>query len=525
MRPALAQAAGFSAAAALLAFLRWPGFWPPVPLNPDEAQMLAQAITLIHHPVPWHSYDPTTSGPLNSMLLAVPLLFGGKPGYAAGRMFAVVLELGALACLYFTLRRLFGPALAWAACLLPFAFFCALATPEWVNYTSEHLSLLLIAWTGYELACFATAAGPRAVVHAGKAGLLAGALPFAKLQTAPFVLWAVATALAILVVRRKRLATFRSKTLLALALGLAAVPLLVLVPVTLSGSLRDFVICYVVFPFTYVRYAESALGGSLSVAAYFATPEFARFLISASAVALACGAGTALLAAVERRFPARAALWFLAAAAALVVASIVAIESPRSSFQHYLLFLVLPAAAFSAGSLAVLTTALAQVSAVRARAVAAMLVVVATLPLVALRSTSDPYAAAGWQPSAQRAAREAVEAMLTRRVRPGDSLAIWGWMPEYFVATDAVMGTRDSLSEFQIARHPFQAYYRARYVRDFDTNRPAFFLDTVAPSSAAFTSRADAGFETFPELAARVEAGYRLAGESGGVRLYRRIER
>ncbi len=523
MRPAFGEAAALVAATALLFFLRWPAFWPADPLNPDEAQMLAQAITLLHHPVPWHSYDPTTRGPLNSMLLAVPLLFGGWPGYPAGRMIAAGLELAAIACLFLTLRRLFGTALAWTGCLLPYVFFCAVATPEWVNYTSEHLSLFLIAWLGFELACFATSPGRRAVGHAGTAGLLAGALPFAKLQTAPILVWGIAAALAIFASRRSEFGALRRKTLLAFGAGLTVVPLLVLVPVALSGSLRDFVICYLVFPLTYVRYAASALGGSLSASAYFATPEFARFLISAIAVVLACAAGTALLAAVERRFPSRSARWFFASVAALVLASIVAIESPRSSFQHYLLFLVVPAGALSAAALAALSTALAQVSATRARVVAAMLGVVATLPLLALRVAGDPYA--HWQPLPQHAAREAVKAMLARHVRPGDRLAIWGWMPEYLVSTDAVMGTRDSLSEFQIARHPFQAYYRARYVRDFDANRPEFFLDAVAPSSAAFVDRADAGFETFPELAERVEGAYRLTGESGGVRLYRRIGR
>ena len=293
-----------------------------------------------------------------------------------------------------------------------------------------------------------------------------------------------------------------------------------------SGSLGDFVTCYVVFPFTYVRYAAAAMGGPLLPSAYIATPEFAALLIGATAVVLASTAGAALLAAVERRRPAPRALGFIAADLALILASIVAVESPRSNFQHYLLFLILPVAALSAGCLAVLMTSLAQVSAGRARVVAVLLGAFAAAPLVAMRvAGGDPYLTDRWQPPHERVARDAVKTMLARHVRPGDLMAIWGWMPEYLVSSDAVMGTRDSLSEFQIAQHPFRNYYRARYVRDFDANRPEFFLDAVAPSSAAFVLRSKAGFETFPLLAARIARSYQLLDESGGVRLYRRVER
>jgi hypothetical protein len=45
---------------------RWPTLFVRDPLNQDEAQELAQAITALHDPVPWRGFDGNTCGPLNT---------------------------------------------------------------------------------------------------------------------------------------------------------------------------------------------------------------------------------------------------------------------------------------------------------------------------------------------------------------------------------------------------------------------------------------------------------------------------
>ena len=58
---------------------RWPSMRYDDSISVDEAQMLAQALTLSHYPIPWKFYDPTTSGPLNSAVLDLPRLIGLFP--------------------------------------------------------------------------------------------------------------------------------------------------------------------------------------------------------------------------------------------------------------------------------------------------------------------------------------------------------------------------------------------------------------------------------------------------------------
>ncbi len=101
-------------------------------------------------------------------------------------------------------------------------------------------------------------------------------------------------------------------------------------------------------------------------------------------------------------------------------------------------------------------------------------------------------------------------------------MAVWGWMPQYYVATGAIMGTRDAITQFQIEGNPLMAYYRARYLADMRQNAPEYFLDAVAPSSFAFNDKTLEGVSTFPELESLVDTSYHLVTDIDGVRLYRR---
>ena len=107
-------------------------------------------------------------------------------------------------------------------------------------------------------------------------------------------------------------------------------------------------------------------------------------------------------------------------------------------------------------------------------------------------------------------------------VSPGDWMAIWGWMPQYLVVTHAIMGTRDSITQFQIENGPARVYYRGRYARDMRDNEPEYFLDAVAPVSFAFTERSTQGLESFPELSQLVHGSYRLVTEVDGIRLFKK---
>ena len=66
-------------------------------INPDESQMIAQALTLRYDPVFWRSVDGTTGGPLNTYLLTLVGLFGLPYDYITAHLVAcalVMLKIG-----------------------------------------------------------------------------------------------------------------------------------------------------------------------------------------------------------------------------------------------------------------------------------------------------------------------------------------------------------------------------------------------------------------------------------------------
>ncbi len=65
-------------------------------------------------------------------------------------------------------------------------------------------------------------------------------------------------------------------------------------------------------------------------------------------------------------------------------------------------------------------------------------------------------------------------------------------------------------------------YYRDRYLRDVERNRPDFVLDAVGPQAFAYHDVGTEGIAGFPELAAFVASDYRLAYRTDSIRLYRR---
>src|SRR2546429_1875317 len=81
-------------------------------LNPDESQMMAQALRLGIDPVPWRGMDGTTSGPVNTWVLFLAHGLGMPLDYRWVHALAA-LALAALSVLtYATLRPLAGRAVA-----------------------------------------------------------------------------------------------------------------------------------------------------------------------------------------------------------------------------------------------------------------------------------------------------------------------------------------------------------------------------------------------------------------------------
>ncbi|MGH7706653.1 MAG: hypothetical protein ACREM8_03655 [Vulcanimicrobiaceae bacterium] len=486
---------------------RWPTFFVRWSLNNDEAQALAQALTALHHPIPWLGFDGDTCGPLTTYALLLPRLAGAPLGFASTRVVAVLLESGSLAALYAAVALIYGRTTARLAVLPPLAFYALTQEPDLIHYACEHSASLLAMLTMLALALCARRRPRWPAAFA--IGLFAGMLPFTKIQAAPIAL--TLFAIGAIVVLGDRTATRRARCrLLGLTAGGALLfPTALLAVVAAHGAFGDFWISYVRSALAYV------LAGPLPPSYLTKTPEFAGFFVP-TMIVTALGA---LAAAREwRRLPAPER-WALPAALAFLASALYAIFAPRRASLQYLLFGIMPAACAAASSLGIVLRAVRRAGPTTPRwavrfAVSAAFVLATLGPQHIFDRPAYGYL--GHLREELAAPADPVTAMLRSYVHPGEQLVIWGWRPQYVVFTGTILGTRDAISWYQYDENtnPYRAYYRARFIRDMEANRPQAFLD-AGPDSFDFERKGRDGHEIFPQLAALIARDYRLVASVG----------
>jgi hypothetical protein len=467
---------------------RWPTFFVRDTLNEDEAQAVAQAITALRDPIPWRSFDGNTCGPLNTYILMLPALAGANLSFFSARVTAVGLQWFDALALAYCVERIFSRPLARLAMLPGILFFALTDEAEWVHYTGEQVSIAL-SMAALAAMCFAYKRNFRAV-PVGVAGLFIGAMPFGKLQSAPLAAALAGIAILALVLTRN---AWRIGPLLA---GCALVPALVLTAAALGGTLDDFWRSYILSALGYILYDYPPLSF------FTATPGFGPLFD----VLVACGiAGGAWLLFARGRVS-KPQSFGLLAAAAILAAAIYAIDAPRRTTLNYLTFAVFPASAFAIAGVAVIPRMARQ-------ALATVLAVACSVAQPIAFREPYPYIPSVYDYNIP----EPLTALLLTHVAPGQRLAIWGWRAKYYVYTQTLMATRDSITRYQYDPdfNPERPYFRARYLRDFARSRPVAFLDTGVQSFGS-----DGAHEAWPQLNAIVRRDFRYVGAIDGNRLY-----
>ncbi len=500
-----------------LAACRWPSWFAPVNLNPDEAQMLAGAITLRRFPVFWKFVDGTTHGPICEYLLLVPAWFGAPLNYVTARIVAVVLLVAALAGVWGTLRC-FAPERVARLAILPALAFWSFAThDDFIHYSTELPGVALLSLAGWSIAAALSwerpGGRPALLLFLGGCGL--GAVPFAKVQSAPqaAALAAAAAALWMIVRRPDRAACRRGWCWLAL--GGATVPTIVLVFVLIYGLAGQFWYSYVVSNLAYANLGQYPLrempGRFFSFAA--ASSAFAWFFSGGVAFALLYarpGAGR----------PPAARAGALVAWILVGVAYACVIRSGRE-VPHYLHLVVVPVALLSGFVLAGADAEAAGASG-RLRARLAPLFwfgLLALVPQVYNRASATPPFL-GQLAAAPAEAGSAAARFIRARAQPGDTLATWGWEPALYVETGLAQGTREAHTACEITEWSMREFYLRRYVSDLRRRRPAWFVDVVGPGGFIYEDRRMFGHERVPAVNAVIEQDYEFQAEFGRARVY-----
>jgi hypothetical protein len=493
-------------AAAIVAF-RWPIVAMNDAVQGDESALIVMARTALHAPVPWESFDGSTSGPLNVLALAPVVGLFSKDAYLGTRLFACVLAVAGLFLLYRCGKELYGE-LAGRTIVLPAAaFYCAVTSYDLTPYTSEAVSNVLVAGAGLlviRIALSWTNVARRALCG----GLALGLIPLSKLQAMP-----IAAALFVLFALTLWAKPRRLRGLALLGAGAILPALLLAILLFVRGDLHNAFVSYVLQSSAYV-------GTPKDVAEYWwyalllypwTGPLFCGLFVAAL---LMRGPNVRSITAVGRVAPFGAAF--------VALAAFVSIAVPGYWSQHYLQLAVLPCSAAAGFMLGRILAAAPKVPAAAFRPAlgAAVLYAFVTIaPLVTERAlTSDPVSWNASHPYSLR--RPDVVAALASVTRSGDTMSVWGFMPDYFVVSGDGDATENAHTPFQILDGPYRDYFRERYLSELRKAPPTVFVDAVGPDSFMFQDSQREGIESFPALASFVTSNYCLARRVRGTAIY-----
>lgn len=501
----------------MLAAFRWPAIGQNYELeNPDESQMVAGAITVLHTGSYWDVVDAGSAGPLNLLPLVLPRLVGLPVDYTGARSIGLLMFWGTCVFAWLTLRHAAGDALArWL--VVPLACSLGFIThyPDFVQYTSEQAPLCYIALaTWLVFTSFPVAGGAPRRGRLAAAGCLLGLLPLSKLQVAPVSVALGLWALAVIATRgaapwRARLADAGCLVgggFLGLAVGLGSI--------AASGHAADV---YQTFWLRNLKYAQARdypwiEAGRVLTRLSHLVFGFDYYFYSSLLLIFGGSCGWRWLSASARRHAVFGGLLF--------VTGLVVVLAPGRAFQHYLQLLVLPTSLCNG----LLYAGLAEPVGFRRRVALGTVLVVGLGPQLWYR-THDWNPFVGHLAEGRARAVGAVARQILDYARPGDSMVVWGWMPTFHVQTQLPQGGHDAHAERQISPNPQRDYFRQRYFDDLERSRPAIFVDAVGEKNFGYHSRDADGHEHLPWLNDFIAANYRFVAEVETSRVYVRKDR
>lgn len=494
-------------------------------LNPDESQMITQALTLRHDPVFWRSVDGTTGGPINTYLLTVVGLFGLPYDYITAHLVACGLVMLILLLSYRTARYWFGKTPArWA--LLPFIFMLGVSqNADLLHYNSELVVVALLSGAGYLYARVLNEPAP-ALWRIGLIGLLLGLVPFSKLQGLPVAV-VVGIFLFIDLLTRRQLNS-REKTVRLAVLtgsGLATIGA-ALGLIALNGVFDDFVTFYLKANIGYGD-SPSIISQLLGLPVYLSSVNELLAIVVLTITVW-------LVVLVRRAMPSTGWAgnrfnWRIGGFLLLILAmSLYAVLRTGMNFVHYFFFVFNPLLLLLAyGWRTLLRDKPLNLPVLRFQAVA-MGLFLGSFGYVTLnnhfqglpinRYMSDQQG--GWRVPLSPVAEEVLKYAL-----PGEPLVVWGWRCSYYVETRMPQGVAENHSIRSALFKSMFKEYQQRYFANVLQSFPPVFVDAVGKQNLWMTDRKTQGHELVKPLGEFVATHYRYMGLVNDSRIYVRLDR
>ncbi|GAB3750144.1 hypothetical protein [Spirosoma pomorum] len=509
-----------AAALGLMFLLRLPSIVFDNEINPDESQMITQALTLRQDPVYFRSVDGTTAGPLDSYTLVLPSLLGLPFDYITAHLTAFLLIAISLWLVTRTARLWYGETAAIAA-LLPLIFILGMTqVGDFLHYSSELVPVLLLSLSYYLYATL-LAQKRSGIARIFLIGILLGMVPFGKLQAVPLAA-VVGLFVGIHILLQSTL-TVSAKIGRLIALGAGAIlfPLLFVGFMWISGVYNDFVTFYIVGNLKYGS-DTNQLETLLQLPAYFYKSGPLCWFIVLALLSWLVGSLASLRRSVQFTQASFQQTGFITL---LFLATLFSVTRTGSGYLHYLFFLMGPLLLGMAYGWSQLQQVVQHRSWLGLGASVLILLGFGAQVVMTYKNKQpiNPYPSIwqnGWVVQQSPVSKE-----VRKYAQPGEKLVVWGWRCDYYVQAQMPQGVNENHTIRSAFEHPLLETYQQRYVRDFIRSTPPVFVDAVGKFNLWMTDRATQGHEMIKPLGDYVRSNYTYVGLINDARIYVRNDR
>ncbi|MDG3064102.1 hypothetical protein ACFQ4M_11000 [Thauera mechernichensis] len=467
---------------------RWDSITYPIPLNPDEAQVTANSLRILNYGFNWNALDGTTAGPLNSIVISWPYLINSDVTFSLVRATALFILL--TTCFYTYLSiSLFSKKHIAALFTIPVVLFYSYTnSPEFLHYTSETLSTLLLVLANYIVLKHASGNVKQYLATYFALGLLVGLVPFAKLQSLPAAFVIGIYTLFLLFIDTCKNKAFR---IVVFVIGALVPPAFFLLHLHNHGEIADFWLSYITWSQLYVKAALPIIGIHHLISSDALITYFTYFLLSVLLLGL-------LYITIKPRIenPADSnnngfTIFYLTA---LLVIIFWSIAKPGNLFPHYLMYIPPFAAILSAYSLRPLY--------IEEKSAKTFTIFFALMFLAYMgffyKNEINSYSRIKYRTVLEYEFSHNNSDIYSWIPVSNRNLLVWGWMPHWYVWSNRSPATRESHTYAQIVQSELSAYFRERFMRDFKESDPDIVIDAVRGKSFGFNNPEKQSPNVFP---------------------------
>lgn len=474
-------------------------------MNIDEAQFLAQAITILHNPIFLESFDGNTAGPVTSYYLAFFHLLGFPLDYSTSHLAAIILQVPILIGTLLVLKKIFEKRIAFLSFFPILTLFLFTQHIDFLHLTSELIAInLLIISTYIYLSLYKSKQSTPLLIFIF--GGIAAFIGFCKLQALPIMFGISLFFTAELFLQANTIKKF-VRDLFFLFTGGVSV-LAVLIGIMIYWNVLDqFLIFYIKGNF--IHSSKNSYSFSDNLIEYFRqiwpNKELVHFSFYTALFALLSTISLIKTKSYNRLNRLHVFVFIY------IGFTFFAISKSGFQYFHYLNFLFFPFTILFGFLITTYYNYLPK--AINLLGIIGLIIYIS--PFFQSIYTKAPFYFYSYQ-GKKLAISETAKTILEYANPTTDKMIVWGWKNEYHVETQIPQGSCDN-HNIRCFGFSLVDEHRERMMKNIKENKPKIFVDAVFRDKIAFNTM---GLHKFEELNRYVQTHYEMKQRIGDEYIY-----